>query len=219
LAASFAACTGEKAPAKVATPAATAGVVSGSQDTVVARSIEALWNTESARGLKELLAYSPIVVIGTVEDVSFDRERLLNEDLSDYPTVEGKPLPPKGTIPSYSTTLYRVRVEDSFVGPQAPDEIVLVYQWGGEVSKADGTIERWTIEGDAPLQRGEKYLLFLTQAPGRSGQLVAAPWGKYRVTDRIELLDAQWASQGVAKDLTSRAVSDVPAAIIEARAR
>lgn len=219
LVASFTACTDEKAPASIATPSTTATVASDSQGTVVTRSIEALWNTESARSVKELLADSPIVVIGTVEDVSFDREPVFSQDPSSYPTVEGKPPLPNGTVPNYSTTLYQVRVESSLAGPQAPGDIVLVYQWGGEKTTTDGTTERWIIDGDAPLQRGEKYLLFLTQAPGRSGQLVAAPWGKFRLSDRIETLDVQWASQGAVRDLTSRAVSGISAAIAEAQAR
>ena len=215
LAAPLTACAGEKPPTSVATPSTTATVSADSDGTVPTRSIEALWNTESARGVKELLAASQIVVIGIVEDVSFDREPVFAQDPSGYPAVEGKPPPPSGTVPNYSTTLYRVRVESSFAGPQAAGEIVLVYQWGWERSTADGTIERWIIDGDAPLQRGEKYLLFLTQAPGRSGQLVAAPWGKFRAGDRIEPLDTQWASQGAVQELTSRAVSDISAAIAE----
>lgn len=193
-----------KDPIPSATPALT--VVEGA----------ARWNTQSGQSVDSLMAEYPIVLIGRVEGLSYGHEPLLPRSANpdQIPTIEGKPPLSAAPAPTFAYTLYKLRVEQARTGNEVmPGEIAVVYQAGGEARSADGVVVRSSLEGYAPLQEGERYLLFLTPTPGRPGELVAAPWGMYRLSDKVEPVNAQWHSLAVVQDLTSRVPADIPALV------
>jgi hypothetical protein len=203
-----------------ATPTTASATIDATPDTIE-QTVETRWNTESARGVKELLAAYPVALIGQVEAVTFTHKSLAPTGPSGIPaaTVTGKPTLAAGVEPGYPTSHYRVRIEQVLAGSESVGDVALVYQWGGDETMPGGATERWILDGDAPLEVGQRYLLFLTQTPDGGGELVAAPWGKFHLTDRPETLDAQWATTGVVADLVSRSTREIAAVIAQAAIR
>lgn len=163
------------------------------------------WATAIAQNLSTLTASSDAVFTGRVLRLKEQRQEQFSPASVVNPSpVDGKP---SRQAPTFPISTYEVLVEEHASGWEtAPPSLVLIEQGGGVVEQADGSRIRLVLDGDEPLETGQRYLFFALRK--ENGTFSAAPFARLAVEgERLEP-GQRWSALGAMKALSGKSVAE-----------